>query len=119
MCNNTEIVEHGGLKAPKEYWEALPVLLETVCNGCGPGNWKIDLVPDKLIGLSIHEACDIHDFEYYLGRDKHAADERFFDNIISLIRADDNDVLLPFRLQQAAVFYIAVKRCGAAHFGKE
>ena len=109
----------GNLAAPEEFWSAPPELLARVCNGCGPGNWKIDLVPDKLLGLNISEPCNIHDFDYYLGVDKEAADERFLDNLISTIRAADNDLLLPLRLQQAACFYVAVKRCGAAFFGKE
>lgn len=35
--------------------------------GCGPQGWKLDLIPDKLFGVSIIESCRIHDAMYSLG----------------------------------------------------
>lgn len=34
-------------------------------NGCGPDGWKGALIPDSFLGVSIHEACNIHDFDYH------------------------------------------------------
>ena len=35
--------------------------------GCGPQGWKLDLVPDSLLGINIKECCRIHDAMYSLG----------------------------------------------------
>ena len=36
-----------------------------ITNGCGPGGWKFDLVPDTIWGLSIKDECNNHDVDWH------------------------------------------------------
>ena len=50
------------LYKPESYKRAQASEIDNVCNGCGSkglGGW---LVPDTLYGLSVTEACNIHDW---------------------------------------------------------
>ena len=76
------------LFAPSTYWAATPEQRATVCNGCGTAGWKGALVPDTIWGLSVREACDIHDWMYEHGAtesDRLDADSAFLNNLIRLI----------------------------------
>ena len=55
------------LFAPESYLRALPEVIAKVVNGCGPGGWKVDLVPDTILLLSVTESCNIHDWCYSEG----------------------------------------------------
>ena len=73
---------------PDSYKEASNEKKKKICNGCGPGGWKFDLVPDTMYGLSITEACNVHDWMYYEGDttdDKKRADRILLENILLLI----------------------------------
>ncbi|QXE85952.1 hypothetical protein KP003_16555 [Geomonas nitrogeniifigens] len=77
-----------GLDASQAYRDALPEVVAQVVNGCGPGGWKFDIIPDTVLGLSIKEACNIHDWDYTVGltdADKHAADQRFKRNCLAMV----------------------------------
>lgn len=50
-----------GLLAPLSYWQATQERLEEVVNGCGPAALG-ELIPDKIWGLVITDACNIHDW---------------------------------------------------------
>ena len=41
-------------------------LLSSVCNGCGPGSAKFDLVPDKPFWLDFEWPCNSHDWDYFI-----------------------------------------------------
>ena len=73
---------------PSSYKRASAKKKKSICNGCGPGGWKFDLVPDKIYGLVITPACNVHDWMYYEGEtkdDKSRADTIFLENILLLI----------------------------------
>jgi len=98
------------LFAPAEYWFATNK--DEVCNGCGPkglGGW---LIPDTLYGLSIEEACDIHDWMYKAGKtiaDKEEADRVFLNNMLRIIDAQSGLLLRWLRRQRAMHYYSAVR----------
>lgn len=80
-----------GLTAPQSYLDAIPEVVAQVVNGCGPGGWKFDIIPDTVYGLSIKEACNIHDWRYTLGTseaDKDQADKEFLSNCLALVSND-------------------------------
>jgi hypothetical protein len=110
------------LDAATSYREALPEVIARIVNGCGPGNWKVDLVPDNLLGLDISECCDIHDWDYTVGEteaDKQAGDHRLLHNVIARINAavgPFDKVLKPFRYIGAYDYYLAVKEGGHSAF---
>lgn len=66
-----------------------------VCNGCGPGNWKFDIVPDQIWGVNIKFACNIHDWMYHIGGSKKQrkfADRMFLHNIKYLLSINDSNL---------------------------
>ena len=64
--------------------------------GCGPQGWKIDLVPDNLLGLDIRDCCRIHDAMYSFGTDsigvagnedhRNMCDRVFLNNLVRTVR---------------------------------
>jgi hypothetical protein len=76
------------LLVPQGYLDLTPEQKKEICNGCGAkGGIPI---PDTIYGLDIEEACNIHDFRYYVGgtqEDKEIADDEFYDNLIEIIDA--------------------------------
>lgn len=116
-----------GLDAPQSYLDALPEVVAQVVNGCGPGGWKFDLIPDTIWGLSIKEACNIHDWAYTTGMtidDKYAADNQFLHNCLALVANAKGfwaTMLRPMRRMRAKEYYEAVHLCGDGPFwaGKE
>jgi hypothetical protein len=105
-----------GLAAPPEYLEMTASALDEICNGCGPAGWKWDIVPDTLYGLSITNACNIHDFMYHFGEtkdDKNVSDTVFLDNMNTLIsNAKSNRILTWLRRRRAKKYYWAVSKFG-------
>lgn len=104
------------LYAPELYLTLPAAERKKLVNGCGPGGWKIDLVPDTLWGLDISEACNIHDFMYTVGVDlaaKEEADRVFLNNMLRLIDARGSmRWLKTLRRMRARKYYEAV-----VHFG--
>lgn len=108
------------LYAPDSYINATENVRNMVVNGCGAGGWKIDLVPDHLLGISIREACKIHDWMYALGEtiaDKEEADRVFLNNMLRIINAyKSNWILQHFRRRLAHGYYEAVEHFGGPAF---
>ena len=108
------------LYAPAEYWQLTPEQRKDVTIGCGPGRFGSRLVPDRLWGLSIKEACNIHDWMYHTGaaiEDKDEADRVFLNNMLRLI--DSAGGLWPvvaLRRHAAAKYYRAVADFGGPAF---
>lgn len=104
------------LYAPESYWSATPEIKAIVLNGCGPGGWKVDLVPDTIWLLDVSPACDIHDWMYACGAtiaDKDEADRTMLNNCLRLIQAAGGWWPLPMlRRQRAKIYYLAVKYFG-------
>ena len=95
---------------------------DRICNGCGPKG-LIDFVPDTMYGMKICEACDIHDYDYFMGKtimDKYKADIRFLSNLIILVNRG-TIWLRFFRRRRALAYYEAVRELGDMAFwaGKE
>jgi hypothetical protein len=109
------------LIAPVSYTTASVEQRKAVVNGCGPGGWRFDCVPDSIIHLSIEEACNIHDWMYHEGTKgdeygRKQADQTFFLNL-SIIITNEGGVLEPIRLAAAGLMYGAVREAGTAYYG--
>lgn len=89
------------------------------CNGCGAANGLSRFfVPNTLYGLSVKEACDIHDYCYAVGTtgaSKEAADEMFLVNMLTLIQ-EGSCWLRWLRERRAFKYYYAVKLFGYSAF---
>ena len=108
------------LKYPSNYDDKLAEVYNT---GCGPGTgWKNFLIPDTIYGISIREACKIHDYMYEVGRsgfDKLNADNMFFSNLYLVINYESkwwNRWLNPLRRKRAWIYYMAVHHSGQEAF---
>ncbi len=108
------------LYAPASYIAASPEVRAQVVNGCGPGGWKVDIVPDTVWGLSISAACDIHDWMYATGAtlaDKDSADRVLLNNCLRLINAAGGwRILRALRRRRARTYYEAVQHLGGPAF---
>lgn len=108
------------LYAPASYISASPEVRSTVVNGCGPGGWKVDLIPDSIWGLNIAAVCDIHDWMYATGQtlaDKDEADRVFLNNSLRLIDAASSCwILRQLRRRRAKTYYEAVQHFGGPAF---
>lgn len=105
------------LYAPITYWQSPESEKKKVCNGCGAKD-GIN-VPDTLYGLSITEACNIHDWMYKEGKtkvDKLFADAIFRMNISIIIDANSNFLTALLRHSRASTYYTAVARWGESAF---
>jgi hypothetical protein len=109
------------LYAPKEYWTLTPADKAEVVNGCGPGGWKYDLIPDTMWGLDVSEACNIHDYMYYIGvteKDKVLADGAFRENLRKIVEMKSRLwILKKLRLRRAETYYVFVSNFGDSAFG--
>lgn len=106
------------LYAPESYWNASPEVKEAIVNGCGTSGWKGSLVPETVYGLSVHPACDIHDFMYYQGStlaEKQEADRVFLNNMLRIVEAKGGWL---YRLRRLRVhtYYEAVEHFGGPAF---
>lgn len=113
------------LFAPSHYWRLQPWEKREICNGCGTKGLGGILVPDTLYGVSIEEACNIHDYMYHVGRtieDKKLADRVFLNNMLRLIECRKYPWWLRWlrwlRCQRAMKYYQAVRDFGGPAFWK-
>lgn len=106
------------LYAPENYINASPEARAEVCNGCGTGKF---VVPDKILGVPIKEACHIHDWmftfaEHHYG-DKDEADRVFLDNMMRIIFAHGGGVFTMFvRIVLAIIYYQIERHAGGVAF---
>jgi len=82
------------------------------------------LVPDTVWGLSVKEACEIHDEMYGLGMtqfEKDIADGTFFLNMRNIIIQRSGKFFMRLRLVRAHTYEFMVKKFGRGAFfkGKE
>ena len=90
--------------------------------GCGPGDIGDYLVPDNILGVSVREACRVHDwyyrfFEGNTEEDRRMADRIFFNNMTKIIRgAGGRWLLVRLRCRIALVYYRSVVTYGANSF---
>jgi hypothetical protein len=111
-------VTDDGYLAPPSYVVASPEDKALLCNGAGTE--QID-VPDNLLGVSVHEAADIHDWSYSIARTiaaKRAADFMFLVNMLVAVLAADPTTgfwrrrRLWLALKLACAYFVAVWRWG-------
>lgn len=101
------------------YAMADPDMISKVGNGCGPGDWKLDLIPDHLGNVDLTDACLQHDVLYHLGgteADRKLADVLLYTNIAASILISGGP-MVPLRMAAAIMYYRAVRSCGAQFFG--
>jgi hypothetical protein len=107
------------LFAPESYIKASPEVKAQVLNGCGTAGWKGELIPDNLLGLTIHDCCDIHDWMYTVGQtvaDKEEADRVFLNNLIRICGQSRTWIMKRLRLRAAYGYYEAVEHFGGPAF---
>lgn len=108
------------LFAPPQYWNMGEPERAKRCNGCGTKGWKGEFIPDTMYGLSVKEACNIHDVMYIFGRTDKAkveADRVFLINMNRLINDGSKFFLLRMlRRSRARKYYLAVKYFGGPAF---
>lgn len=108
------------LYAPESFINAPRAVRKAVTNGCGPGGWKLDLVPDTIYGLDVSAACNIHDWMYHEGEtlaDKAAADRVLLNNLLRIINHETRFAPLRWlRRRRARKYYLAVKAFGGPAF---
>lgn len=111
---------HAELFAPASYVTAGTQTRALVVNGCGPGGWKVDLVPDSIWGLDVSAACNIHDWMYTAGRtlaDKDEADRVLLNNLLRLVAAAGGPAWLRWlRRRRARTYFDAVRIFGGPAF---
>lgn len=107
------------LYAPNTYWELDDDYKSMICNGCGAkGGIK---VPDTFLGLNISEACNIHDYMYYLGKTKGDflfSNAMFMMNMTAIILGNSNWLTKLLRMGYATKYFTAVALYGDKAYWK-
>jgi len=93
-------------------------------NGCGPkGGMAGKFVPNRVLGLSVEESCDWHDFNYTVGgkeADRVKADWQFYESIreraIKITSPWYRRWSRPFYCFVAWTYYRSVRLAGEPHF---
>ena len=95
--------------------------------GCGPGDVGDYLVPDRILGLSVVEACRVHDWYYRFWEfgktevHRNIADRIFKNNMLRIIHDNSRSVALRRARAWIAdrIYYESVNRRGAPSFFEE
>lgn len=75
---------------------------------CGLNGYRLDPIPDSILGISIKEACCIHDWMYGKGitaADRAQADKYFLENVLFIIRRDSRSSILAWFRRRIAYGY--------------
>lgn len=108
------------LWAPEEYWNMSSEAIDEVTEGCGPGGIGDYLVPDRIWGVNIFYACQIHDWMYHFGvtgADKVKSDDVFINNMTRIILAKRTcPWLMRRRLRMAKIYFLMVRDHGGPAF---
>lgn len=105
------------LLAPASYLTADATERALVCNGCGPGSWRLDMIPDSILGLDISAACNVHDWMYEWDGDREKADVWFLANMV-ISAMGGSKWLLPIRMVIISNYFLAVRFGGEVHHNK-
>jgi len=96
------------------------ILADRVNDGCGPGGWKNNLIPDVFLWADFKEACRIHDYDFFLGgnlADFEAANERFYQNmLIAIHNCQKAKLLNPVKRAMARLYRNKVIKYGKLFF---
>jgi hypothetical protein len=89
-------------------------------NGCGPKGFVGKLIPDSLLGLSVHEACNLHDERYFKGgdeEDRRKADKKFLqDMLLAIDKRQGIFLAKKIRTLGAYFYYFGVRVFGKFFF---
>lgn len=87
-----------------------------ICNGVG--SKRFAFIPESIIGVSIHEPANIHDYMYFVGKnlwEKGFADRMFLYNMLVVIQEKESR-LNGVRKRVAFLYYQAVRGFGTPAF---
>ncbi len=96
-----------------------------ICNECGPKGKFAGIFPNTAWGLYIGESCNIHDYQYYVGKNidhKKEADRIFLNNLIRIVNNakyswyTGGKLLKWLRLRRVKKYYLAVSWFGGPAF---
>jgi hypothetical protein len=111
------------LSAPNSFWAATIEDREEIINGCGPRGVLDWLIPDKIFGLPIRPACEIHDWCFAVWDDRAGftlSNKLFRNNMQRIIwtwftktkQGFFKRLVLRSRMIAAFVYYSAVNNLG-------
>ena len=111
---------HSGVKlfAPAAYWRTPAEEVDLITGGCGPGGFGDKFVPDKILWVSVFEACRIHDWMYHIGTtEEHRAeaDRVFKNNMQRIVRHHGGFLRYPREILVLG-YYVSVSYCGGPAF---
>ena len=96
--------------------------MKSQSNGCGPSGLVGKIIPDSLLGVSVHEACNIHDVLYSKGgssQDRKEADEDFLKMMLEKLKDSPKKPFLnSLRKFQAYLYFWSVRIFGRYFFNK-
>jgi hypothetical protein len=92
-------------------------------NGCGPKGAVGRLIPDGLLGVSVHEACNLHDKHYSEGgnsQDRKTADKIFLSNMLREVEEKSRSSFLKtLRKWEAYLYFWSVRIFGRLFFNQK
>jgi len=95
--------------APSDYFTAPQHLRDALCNGCGAKGGVN--VPDTFWGLTITEACNIHDWMFSKGKtigDYYFSNAMFFWNMTAIVVNESNRFMMLLRAERALKYFLGV-----------
>lgn len=109
-------VIQNNLRAPSLYFSLSKDKKAEICNGVGAkGHWS-SILPESILGASIHESANIHDYMVYIAKneeDYDLADLIFGRNMRQQITEKSSNMISCFlRLVIADAYYVAVRYRG-------
>jgi hypothetical protein len=100
------------LQAPDSYWKLTDEQKDKLLNQCGPDGPLNKVIPDHLLGLSISESCNIHDYMFgeAIGQQEaKLADKVFLRNMKTQVESKNDRFLTTMRRFLAYLYYVAVR----------
>lgn len=106
------------LQAPVERQEVPEEIRREIETGCGPEAFGRSSF-NRVLDVSVREACNIHDWQYSMGgtkRERKEADELMRKNMHYIV-SSKRDVWYPWRLVWVDTYYFAVRSFGWMFYG--
>lgn len=105
------------LESPLSYKTAPQSVKDKCCNACGAQGWKVDIVPDNILGVDISEACNIHDWMYREAVDTRKECDRIFRrNMTRLVISEKSDFKRYWRRVLVWWYWRGVRRFGGPSY---
>ena len=111
--------EKQGLLAPESYWKLTDDEKYEITNGCGPAR-ATALIPNRIFGVNLKSACDIHDYTYTRTESvgsRREADDLLLVNMHSLLEENQKSLFLKMiGSLGAGLYYLVVRLLGETYF---